>query len=56
MNIVIFLIPLALALGGGFALAFIISVYRRQYDDLDSPAHRILFDEDYAQLKGKERE
>lgn len=45
MNIVDFLLPLALALGGTFAVAFAMSVYSGQYDDLDTPAHRILLDD-----------
>lgn len=45
MNIVDFLIPLALALGGTFAVAFAISVFTGQYDDLETPAHRILLDD-----------
>jgi cbb3-type cytochrome oxidase maturation protein len=52
MNIVDFLLPLALALGGTFALACAMSVYSGQYDDLETPAHRILLD-DEKETKGK---
>lgn len=55
MNIVDFLIPLALALGGTFAVAFALSVWTGQYDDLETPAHRMLLDEkmDRLETKGK---
>jgi cbb3-type cytochrome oxidase maturation protein len=42
MNVLIILIPLALLLGFGFVLAFIVSMKSGQYDDLETPAHRIL--------------
>lgn len=45
MNIIYFLLPIALALGGGFALAFIYSALRGQYDDLETPARRMLLEE-----------
>ena len=45
MNIVDFLLPLALALGGTFAVLFAISVRSGQYDDLETPAHRILLED-----------
>lgn len=46
MNIIYFLMPLALLLGLGFAAAFIASSYFGQFDDLETPAHRILFDDE----------
>lgn len=42
MSIVWFLLPMALALGGGFTWAFIRSVQTGQLDDVETPAHRIL--------------
>jgi cbb3-type cytochrome oxidase maturation protein len=44
MNIIYFLVPMALLLGGGFAAAFINSSKRGQFDDLETPAHRMLLD------------
>ncbi len=44
MNILILMIPLALILGGGFVAAFIWATKKGQFDDLDTPAHRILHD------------
>lgn len=45
MNIVYFMVPMALLLGGGFVWAFIASVRSGQYDDLETPAHRMLLDD-----------
>ncbi len=46
MNIIYFLLPIALALGGGFAIAFSYFSWRGQFDDLETPAHRMLIDDD----------
>jgi cbb3-type cytochrome oxidase maturation protein len=45
MNIVYFMVPMALLLAIGFVWAFISSVRGGQYDDLETPAHRMLFDD-----------
>ncbi|WP_151670861.1 cbb3-type cytochrome oxidase assembly protein CcoS [Nitrincola schmidtii] len=46
MEIVIILIPIALILTGLAFWAFFWSVNSGQFDDLDSPAHSILYDDD----------
>lgn len=46
MNIIYFLLPLALLLGLGFAGAFIVSVLLGQMDDLETPAHRMILDDE----------
>lgn len=46
MNILLLLIPVTLFLLLVSGLLFWWSVRSGQYDDLDSPAHRILFDDD----------
>jgi cbb3-type cytochrome oxidase maturation protein len=46
VNIVYFLLPLALLLGGGFALSFALAALKGQYDDLETPAHRVLIDDE----------
>ncbi|GAB5458234.1 MAG: hypothetical protein Hens3KO_12640 [Henriciella sp.] len=46
MSIIIFLIPVALALGFIGLGAFLWSVNSDQYEDLDGAAHRILADDD----------
>lgn len=47
MNIIYFLIPIALLLGGGFAWAFVHFAKRGQFDDLETPAHRLLLEDEY---------
>ncbi|QDU84118.1 Cytochrome oxidase maturation protein cbb3-type [Planctomycetes bacterium Pla163] len=39
-------VPLALLLAGAFLAAFLWSVRKGQFDDMDSPAVRMLFDDD----------
>ena len=46
MTALLFLIPIALFLGGVGLAAFIWTVKARQYEDLDGAAERILFDDD----------
>ncbi len=48
MDIIYFLIPLALVLLVVAILAFIWAVRSNQFEDLDREAQRILFDEDQA--------
>lgn len=54
MDIVYILLPIALCLGGGFAIAFIYSALRGQYDDLETPARRMLLEEIDEFSTGKE--
>lgn len=59
MNIVYLLLPMALMLGGGFVAAFVWATNRGQYDDLETPAHRMLLDDsasDNAIRKDQNRE
>lgn len=46
MNVIIYLIPIALLLGLIGLGAFIWALKSGQYDDLDGAAQRILFDDD----------
>jgi cbb3-type cytochrome oxidase maturation protein len=46
MNIIYFLLPIALLLGFSFATAFAVSCWRGQFDDLETPAHRLLLDDE----------
>ncbi|MFY7993358.1 MAG: cbb3-type cytochrome oxidase assembly protein CcoS [Bacteriovoracaceae bacterium] len=46
MEIIIVLLPLALLLGLLFVFSFIWAVRRGQYDDLETPKHRMLIDDD----------
>lgn len=46
MNVLLFVIPLALVLGGIGLAAFIWSLRDGQYDDLEGAARRILLDDE----------
>jgi len=46
MDIIYTLIPIGILFLIGAVTAFIWAIKNGQYDDLDSPAHRILFDDD----------
>jgi len=46
MRAVLFLLPVALALGAVFAWLFVAAVRSGQFDDLDDPPERILHDDD----------
>jgi cbb3-type cytochrome oxidase maturation protein len=45
MSVLLLMIPIALVLGLGFVFAFIWAAKSEQFDDVETPAHRILFDE-----------
>jgi cbb3-type cytochrome oxidase maturation protein len=45
MNVLVYLVPLALLLGGVWLGAFLWSM-KGQYEDMEGPAWRILSDED----------
>lgn len=46
MEVITILIPFALALGAVFLALFIWATKNGQFDDLDTPSKRILFEED----------
>jgi cbb3-type cytochrome oxidase maturation protein len=46
MSVVYVLLPVALVLAGVALYAFVVSVRRGQYDDLDTPAVRMLHDDE----------
>jgi len=46
MTIMLYLIAISLALGGGALTLFLWALKNGQYEDLDGAAHRILFDEE----------
>lgn len=48
MNILLFTIPVALALGLFFLVAFMWALRTGQFDDLDGAAHRVLLNDDVA--------
>lgn len=46
MNVLAYLVPIALFLGGTGLVAFLWSLKSGQYDDLDGAAFRVLSDDD----------
>ena len=46
MNILVLMIPMALFLGIGFLAAFLGAANSGQFDDTETPAHRILENDD----------
>ena len=56
MSILYLLIPLSLILLGLAVWAFFWAVKNDQFEDLEGPAHRILFDEDENDLTAEERQ
>ena len=46
MSVLFLIIPLAFILAGGALAAFMYAVRQGQFDDLDTPSHRVLFDDD----------
>lgn len=45
MNLILFMAALALLLASAFTLAYFWALSDEQFDDLETPAHRILKDE-----------
>lgn len=48
MNVIYFMLPLALVLGFLFIGLFVWATRSGQYDDLETPSRRILFDDDIS--------
>ena len=46
MNVLYFLLPLALLLAAAAVATFVWAVRRGQFDDLETPAIRVLFDDE----------
>jgi cbb3-type cytochrome oxidase maturation protein len=44
VNALLYLIPIAVALGAVFVILFVMAVRSGQFDDLDDPPERILHD------------
>jgi cbb3-type cytochrome oxidase maturation protein len=56
MNIIWFLVPAALMIGAGFVVVFVIAGNRGQFEDLETPAVRILFEDSVQLEKEKQHE
>lgn len=46
MSVLFIMVPAALLLAGGAVIAFIFAARGGQYDDLETPAHRMLDDDE----------
>lgn len=46
MDIIIILVPAAILIAIGFVTMFIWATKKGQYDDLETPAHKILIDDE----------
>jgi len=55
MDIIWYLVPAALFLGIGFLVFFIWAVRSGQFEDLETPAVRMLFEEKLFENKEKEK-
>lgn len=55
MDVLVFLIPVALFLGLCGLAAFLWSLRSGQFDDLDGAAHRVLFDDDDEETERRRR-
>lgn len=53
MGILSFMVPMAVILSGCGVAAFIWAMRNRQFDDLDTPAYKVLLDEENSK-KGME--
>jgi cbb3-type cytochrome oxidase maturation protein len=51
MEVVYFLLPLSLVLSAFFIYSFVRSVKTGQYDDLESPAQKVLIDDEPLNIK-----
>lgn len=55
MNVLVYLLPIALALGGMGLVAFLWALRNGQYEDLDGAALRVLTDDDVKQDPERKR-
>ena len=46
MNIIFLALPIAIIIGSIFLFGFLWAVLKGQYDDMDTPAHRMLIDDE----------
>lgn len=51
MEVIFIILPLAILMAGVALAAFFWAVHRGQFDDLDTPSHRALFDDGPAAKK-----
>lgn len=55
MAVIYVLLPLALLIAGAAVAAFIFAARRGEFDDLETPALRVLFDDDQASSRASKK-
>lgn len=55
MDVIYYLLPLALFMALLFLVSFIFAVRNGQYEDLDTPAYRMLLDENKGGNNGQQK-
>lgn len=53
MSIIYIILPLAILMAGVALAAFFFAAYRGQFDDLDTPAYRAIFDDERDSIARK---
>jgi cbb3-type cytochrome oxidase maturation protein len=56
MSVLYIVLPMALLIAGGMLWAFIRSVKQGQFDDLETPAWRVLFDDEPVEKAETDKE
>ena len=56
MGVIFFILPIALLFGFCFLVTFIVMAKSGQFDDLETPAYRLLFDEVMYKVKKNKKE
>ena len=56
MEVIFIMLPLAILMGGGFLAAFLWSVHCGQYDDMDTPRYRAVFDDTTTPISHRDTE
>jgi cbb3-type cytochrome oxidase maturation protein len=54
MNVIFIVLPLSLVVAAGFLAAFVFAARRGEFDDLDTPAHRMLEDDEATPPSGSD--
>ena len=54
MSVLFVAIPVALVIAAIAIVTFVVQVRSGQYDDLETPAHRILFDDEIKNRKARD--
>jgi len=55
MSVIFIILPIALVMATLFVVAFLLSVKSGQFDDLDTPAYRSMFDDDALNRANKKK-